>query len=77
MQTGPVLSRAFKRLSGAATRLARFLDPCYIYLTMSLATLVNGADCGPLNPIQGLTKNLDSDRGLQQVHALEMYIHRC
>ncbi|KAF8499718.1 hypothetical protein F5888DRAFT_1802201 [Russula emetica] len=33
---------------------------------MSLATLVNGADCGPLNPLQGLTKNLDSDRGLQQ-----------
>jgi hypothetical protein len=38
-------------------------------LTMSLATLVNGADCGPLNPLQGLTKNFDSDRGLQQVHA--------
>lgn len=36
---------------------------------MSLATLVNGADCGPLNPLQGLTKNLNSDRGLQQVHA--------
>jgi hypothetical protein len=36
---------------------------------MSFATLVNGADCGPLNPLQGLTKNLDSDRGLQQVHA--------
>jgi hypothetical protein len=35
---------------------------------MSLATLVNGADCGPVNPLQGLTKNLDSDRGLQQVH---------
>jgi len=39
------------------------------YITMSLATLVNGADCGPLNPLQGLTKNLDNDRGLQQVHA--------
>ena len=38
---------------------------------MSLATLVNGADCGPLNPLQGLTKNLDNDRGLQQVHATE------
>jgi hypothetical protein len=36
---------------------------------MSLATLVNGADCGPLNPLQGLTKNLDTDRGMQQVHA--------
>ena len=42
---------------------------CYTYPTMSLATLVNGADCGPLNPLQGLTKNLNSDRGLQQVHA--------
>ena len=36
---------------------------------MSLAALMNGADCGPLNPLQGLTKNLHSDRGLQQVHA--------
>ncbi|KAI0302639.1 hypothetical protein BC826DRAFT_1089741 [Russula brevipes] len=34
---------------------------------MSLVTLVNGgADCGPVNPLQGLTKNLDSDRGVQQ-----------
>jgi peroxin-5 len=33
---------------------------------MSLATLVNGADCGPLNPLQGLTKNLHNDRGVQQ-----------
>ena len=36
---------------------------------MSLAALVNGADCGPLNPLQGLTKNFESDRGLQQVRA--------
>ncbi|KAI0000546.1 hypothetical protein BJV77DRAFT_1058106 [Russula vinacea] len=35
---------------------------------MSLAALVNGADCGPLNPLQGLTKNLDSDRGVLQDH---------
>jgi hypothetical protein len=35
---------------------------------MSLATLVNGADCGPVNPLQSLTKNLENDRGLQQVH---------
>ncbi|KAI0305437.1 hypothetical protein B0F90DRAFT_1698015 [Multifurca ochricompacta] len=35
---------------------------------MSLAALVNGADCGPVNPLQGLTKNLESDRGLQQDH---------
>jgi len=40
---------------------------------MSLATLVSGADCGPVNPLQSLTKNLDSDRGLQQVHTPRMY----
>lgn len=34
---------------------------------MSLAALVNGADCGPANPLQGLTKNLDTERGVQQV----------
>ena len=44
---------------------------------MSLATLVNGADCGPLNPLQGLTKNLDSDRGVQQVHTTRMYVLCC
>jgi hypothetical protein len=42
---------------------------------MSLATLVNGADCGPANPLQSLTKNLESDRGFQQVHAARMCIH--
>jgi hypothetical protein len=42
--------------------------------TMSLATLVSGAECGPANPLQGLTKNLDSDRGLQQVHTTRVYI---
>jgi hypothetical protein len=42
-------------------------------LVMSLATLVSGADCGPVNPLQSLTKNLDSDRGLQQVHTPRMY----
>jgi hypothetical protein len=41
---------------------------------MSLATLVNGADCGPVNPLQSLTKNLESDRGLQQVHRARMFI---
>ncbi|KAI0001310.1 hypothetical protein BJV74DRAFT_92102 [Russula compacta] len=33
---------------------------------MSLAALVNGADCGPANPLQSLTKNLDTERGVQQ-----------
>jgi hypothetical protein len=41
---------------------------------MSLATLVNGADCGPVNPLQSLTKNLGNDRGLQQVHVARMWI---
>ncbi len=40
---------------------------------MSLAALANGAECGPMNPLQGLTKNLDSDRGLQQVRAARLY----
>ncbi|KAI9511161.1 hypothetical protein F5148DRAFT_1281091 [Russula earlei] len=35
---------------------------------MSLATLMNGVDCGPVNPLQGLTKVLDSDRGVLQDH---------
>lgn len=29
--------------------------------------LVGGAECGPSNPLQGLSKRFDSDRGLQQV----------
>ncbi|KAI0268778.1 hypothetical protein BC834DRAFT_867179 [Gloeopeniophorella convolvens] len=35
---------------------------------MSLAALANGADCGPINPLQGLAKNFGDDRGLQQDH---------
>ena len=34
---------------------------------MSLSMLVGGADCGPSNPLQGLSKQFDRDRGLQQV----------
>lgn len=34
---------------------------------MALPMLVGGADCGPSNPLQGLSKRFDSDRGLQQV----------
>lgn len=34
---------------------------------MALPMLVGGADCGPINPLQGLSKELDRDRGLQQV----------
>ncbi|GBE81024.1 Peroxisomal targeting signal 1 receptor [Sparassis crispa] len=33
---------------------------------MSLPMLVNGAECGPINPLQGLSKRLDQDRGIQQ-----------
>ncbi|KAI0063624.1 hypothetical protein BV25DRAFT_1824189 [Artomyces pyxidatus] len=35
---------------------------------MSLPMLVSGADCGPINPLQGLAKTFDRDRGLQQDH---------
>ncbi|KDQ57825.1 hypothetical protein JAAARDRAFT_58405 [Jaapia argillacea MUCL 33604] len=33
---------------------------------MALPMLVNGADCGPINPLQGLAKRMDGDRGVQQ-----------
>ncbi|KIP04201.1 hypothetical protein PHLGIDRAFT_25719 [Phlebiopsis gigantea 11061_1 CR5-6] len=33
---------------------------------MALPMLAGSADCGPLNPLQGLSKELDRDRGLQQ-----------
>ncbi|KAH8119082.1 TPR-like protein [Phellopilus nigrolimitatus] len=33
---------------------------------MALPMLVNGADCGPVNPLQGLSKRFDQDRGIQQ-----------
>ncbi|KIJ67979.1 hypothetical protein HYDPIDRAFT_83728 [Hydnomerulius pinastri MD-312] len=33
---------------------------------MSLSMLVGGADCGPSNPLQSLTKRFDQDRGVQQ-----------
>ncbi|KAF7321713.1 hypothetical protein MKEN_00692700 [Mycena kentingensis (nom. inval.)] len=33
---------------------------------MSLPLLVNNADCGPSNALQGLSKRFDQDRGIQQ-----------
>ncbi|KAL0578750.1 hypothetical protein V5O48_003248 [Marasmius crinis-equi] len=33
---------------------------------MSLPALVSGADCGPSNPLQSLSKRFDQDRGVQQ-----------
>ncbi|KAJ7772535.1 hypothetical protein DFH07DRAFT_163633 [Mycena maculata] len=35
---------------------------------MALPMLVNNADCGPSNALQGLSKRFDHDRGLQQDH---------
>ncbi|KAJ7747335.1 hypothetical protein B0H16DRAFT_1663672 [Mycena metata] len=35
---------------------------------MALPMLVNNAECGPSNPLQGLSKRFDQDRGLQQDH---------
>lgn len=42
---------------------------------MALPALVSGADCGPLNPLQSLSKQFDRDRGIQQViyHGIETY----
>lgn len=39
---------------------------------MSLPLLVNGAECGPSNPLQGLSKRFDQDRGLQQVREYDL-----
>lgn len=33
---------------------------------MALPMLIGGAECGPSNPLQGLSKRFDQDRGLQQ-----------
>ncbi|KAF9469921.1 hypothetical protein BDZ94DRAFT_1317018 [Collybia nuda] len=35
---------------------------------MALPMLVGGSDCGPSNPLQGLSKQFDQDRGAQQDH---------
>ncbi|KAJ7188016.1 hypothetical protein C8R46DRAFT_1053356 [Mycena filopes] len=35
---------------------------------MALPMLVNNQECGPVNPLQGLSKRFDQDRGLQQDH---------
>ncbi|RDB25292.1 Peroxisomal targeting signal receptor [Hypsizygus marmoreus] len=35
---------------------------------MALSMLAGGADCGPSNPLQGLSKRFDQDRGAQQDH---------
>lgn len=43
---------------------------------MSLPMLVNGADCGPSNPLQGLSKRFDQDRGIQQVSRRPLACHR-
>ncbi|KAK0454986.1 hypothetical protein EV421DRAFT_1896879 [Armillaria borealis] len=33
---------------------------------MALPLLIGGAECGPANPLQGLSKRFDQDRGVQQ-----------
>ncbi|KAF9010527.1 hypothetical protein BDQ17DRAFT_1387762 [Cyathus striatus] len=35
---------------------------------MALPMLVGGSECGPSNPLQGLSKQFDQDRGIQQDH---------
>lgn len=34
---------------------------------MALPMLVGGAECGPSNPLQALSKRFDQDKGIQQV----------
>lgn len=40
---------------------------------MALPMLVGGAECGPSNPLQNLSKKFDQDRGIQQVELLQRY----
>ncbi|KAF8520423.1 hypothetical protein BU17DRAFT_89018 [Hysterangium stoloniferum] len=35
---------------------------------MALRALINDAECGPVNPLQSLSKQFDKDRGIQQDH---------
>ncbi|KAJ3537512.1 hypothetical protein NM688_g6677 [Phlebia brevispora] len=74
-----VLSRAVRtraRSSRSATNAAHYFvfhyhhhhHLCCHIVNMSLSMLVGGAECGPANPLQGLSKQFDRDRGLQQDH---------
>lgn len=78
MRAGPAIGPStWKLASGGGThmkvQLIRLteLNFCHhllsVKLIMALPMLINGADCGPSNALQGLTKNLERDRGLQQV----------
>jgi len=52
------------------------LQLAVLCLTMSLPLLVGGgAECGPSanNPLRGLTKNFDQDRGVQQVRTIDSH----
>ena len=41
---------------------------------MALPMLVGGgAECGPSNPLQGLSKRFDQDRGIQQVYSSVLF----
>lgn len=41
---------------------------------MALPMLVGGgAECGPSNPLQGLSKRFDQDRGVQQVYSSVLF----
>ncbi len=62
----------------------RLIAACPLTLTccllpravMSLPMLVNGADCGPSNALQGLSKRFDTDRGIQQASRRPPACHR-
>jgi hypothetical protein len=37
-----------------------------------MAMLLNGADCGPLNPLASMSKTFGRDSGLQRVRPLQL-----
>ena len=39
---------------------------------MALPMLVGGAECGPSNPLQNLSKTFDQDRSIQQVREVSV-----
>lgn len=66
--------RAISRASYKRRLYFRALITDHIYSVsyrttiMALPMLVGGSDCGPVNPLQGLSKRFDQDRGAQQVN---------
>ncbi|KAG5648593.1 hypothetical protein DXG03_003204 [Asterophora parasitica] len=61
--------KAFSRLDALNRHLrSEGGADCRAVKAMALSMLAGGADCGPSNPLQGLSKRFDQDRGIQQDH---------